>query len=404
MTIIISMISGREDVGKRPRGTRKSARNRSGPAVPWRPAAGLGRAAKGQLVPRANFSRWARLAKAFGIDWFLIGSIAAVGLAWLAPEPGAAGGVLHPELSNELGVALIFLSHGLLLPFAALRAGTLHWRLHLIVQSTTFLVFPLIGLATSWLLRPWLEPSLALGISFACALPSTVSSSVAMTAVAGGNVPAAVFNATFSSVLGVFLTPLWVAAVMGGSGASLPLGQVVLDLVLWLSLPLAVGQLLRPRFGALAERHAARINALDRVIILFLVYTSFCDSVVSGVWLGGGITTVLLTLAFSALVLALLLTTVNAVCTSLGFPRADRIAAVFCGSKKSLATGVPMASLMFPGHAGSSLILLPIIVYHTLQLIVCGWLAGRFAAVRSASERDVELRAGASPASATTRR
>jgi sodium/bile acid cotransporter 7 len=312
-------------------------------------------------------------------DWFLLGMIAATLLAWLFPVPGAKGGALHPELANKLGVALIFFLHGLLLSFAALRAGTLLWRLHLVVQLSTYLVCPLVGLAALALFAGTLDPSLSLGIFYLCALPSTVSSSVAMTAAARGNVAAAVFNATLSSVLGVFLTPLWVGLWLGASGASLPLAHVVLDLALWLLLPLGLGQLARPALGAFATRHKKKINVIDRATILLLVYTSFCDSVVSGVWLGSGVMTLLAAAVFSVVLLATLLVGVDAFARRVGFSTEDRIATVFCGSKKTLASGVPMARLMFAGHPGLSLILLPLMIYHPLQLVVCGWLAGRFA-------------------------
>lgn len=314
-----------------------------------------------------------------GLDWFTFGMIAAALLAWLAPEPGAAGGALHPELVNKLGVALIFFLHGLLLSFAALRAGTVLWRLHLLVQLSTFFLCPLLGLLAVWPLRGALDPSLLLGIFYLCALPSTVSSSVALTAAARGNVPAAVFNATLSSVLGVVLTPLWVGLVLGGTTTSLPLGRVILDLVLWLLLPLALGQLFRPLWGTFARRHKAKINVVDRLTILLLVYTSFCDSVKSGVWLGSGVAALLSTLLFCAALLGILLGATHAIASSLGFSTEDRIAAIFCGSKKTLASGVPMARLIFAGHPGLSLILLPIMIYHPLQLLVGGWLAGRFA-------------------------
>ncbi|HTV24240.1 MAG TPA: bile acid:sodium symporter family protein, partial [Polyangiaceae bacterium] len=251
-------------------------------------------------------------AKSWRPDWFLLGMVAAAALAWLAPGPGAKGGALHPEVLNDLGVALIFFLHGLTLSFAALRQGTLHWRLHLAVQLMIFVVCPLFGVLARLAVGSRLDPSLDVGLFYLCALPSTVSSSVALTAAAGGNVPAAVFNATLSSVLGVFLTPLWVGLVLGGTGASLPLGSVVLDLVTWLLLPLALGQLCRPLWGAWASRHKPVINKVDRVTILLLVYTSFCDSVQSGVWLGSGVQALLVTLLFSALLLGLLLTLSNA--------------------------------------------------------------------------------------------
>lgn len=330
------------------------------------------------------------------VEWFLPGILLVISLAWLFPDPGAKGGWLHPELTNKLGVALIFFLHGLLLSFAALRAGTLLWKLHLVVQLSTYAVFPLIGLGALSLFGDALDPSLSLGIFYLCALPSTVSSSVAMTAAARGNVAAAVFNATLSSVLGVFLTPLWMGVVIGATGGTLPLGKVVLDLVLWLMLPLALGQLARPLLGAFAARHKTKVNVVDRLTILLLVYTAFCDSVKSGVWLGSGVTSLLVTVLFSTLLLGVLLTLMNTVSKLLGFSTEDRIAAMFCGSKKTLASGVPMARLMFAGHAGLSLILLPIMIYHQLQLIVCSWLAGRFAARES--ERTPSDLAPASPA------
>jgi sodium/bile acid cotransporter 7 len=312
------------------------------------------------------------------VDWFLLGMILATALAWFFPEPGAQGGVLRPELVNKLGVALIFFLHGLTLSFAALRAGTLLWKLHLVVQAATFIVFPLLGLGAVAVIGDAFGRDLRVGLFYLCALPSTVSSSVAMTAAARGNVPAAVFNATLSSLLGVFLTPLWLEIVLGASGASLPLGQVMMGLARWLLLPLLAGQLLRPVFGAFATRHKAKISYIDRFTILLLVYTSFCDSVQSGVWLGSDGFALLFTLLFSIATLLLVMGGVHVVGKALGFSREDRIAAIFCGSKKTLASGVPMARLIFGAHPGLSWILLPIMIYHPLQLLVAGWFAARW--------------------------
>ncbi len=312
-------------------------------------------------------------------DWFLPGMVLAVVLAWLWPEPGARGGWLQPELLTKGGVALIFFLHGLLLSFAALKAGTLHWRLHLVVQGCTFLLFPLLGLGLLAAGGDWLEPGWQLGIFFLCALPSTVSSSVALTAAARGNVPGAVFNATLSGLLGVVLTPLWVSVVVHSSGQhALPLGAVVRDLVIWLLLPLAAGQLCRPWLGAWAAQHRQGINVVDRGTILLLVYTSFCDSMQQGVWTGQGWWLIAVAAAGSAALFAVVMAVIVAVSRLLGFGREDRIAAVFCGSKKTLASGVPMAQLMFGTHPALGLILLPIMIYHPVQLIIGGFLARRW--------------------------
>lgn len=310
----------------------------------------------------------------------------AVALAWAFPDPGARGGSLHPELLTKLGVALIFFLHGLTLSFAALHSGSMQWRLHAVVQGCTYLLFPLLGLALLHAFGRYVSADLRLGFFFLCALPSTVSSSVALTAAARGNVPAAVFNATLSSLLGIFLTPFWIAWMLGAdgtaaSGASDPgsTTAVIVDLVKWLLLPLVLGQLVRPWLGAWAARHRKRIGVVDRLTILLLVYTSFCDSMKWGVWTSHGLAPVVLTLIASLTMFFVVMFIVGRVCDALHFPFADRITAVFCGSKKTLASGIPMAQLIFGARPGLGLILLPIMLYHPLQLIICGILAGRWA-------------------------
>lgn len=312
------------------------------------------------------------------IDWFLLGLIAAVVLASVYPELGAREGVLHPAFTNKVGVALIFFLHGSGLSFKALKAGTLHWRLHLLVQCCTFVLFPMLGLAAFFWGGHWIPEDLRVGVFFLCALPSTVSSSVAMTAAAQGNVPAALFNATVSSLLGVVLTPLWVSAITSVTGAEIDLGKVVADLCVWLVLPLILGQVLRPLLAGWAARNKSRIHLVDRATILFLVYTSFCDSVLAGVWTSHGVDTLAVVLALSAVLFFVVMFVSNTAARALGFPAEDRIAAMFCASKKSMATGVPMAQLMF-GHGGAlGLVVLPILIYHSFQLVVAGVLASRW--------------------------
>ncbi|MET0384473.1 MAG: bile acid:sodium symporter family protein [Polyangiales bacterium] len=311
-----------------------------------------------------------------GLDGFLLAMIGAVALAFWFPEPGAQGGWLHPELLNKLGVALIFWLHGLTLPFSALKQGTLRWQLHVVVQLATFGLFPLLGLLLLRATSGLVTADLSTGLFYLCALPSTVSSSVALTATARGDVPSAVFNATLSSLIGVFATPFWLSLVLGASGQALPVGQVILDLALWLLLPLALGQLLRPWLGAFATRHKRRISVVDRGTILMLVYTSFCDSVMAGIWNRNGLQPVYITLVGCVLLLASVMSCV-ALATR-GFALPQRIAAIFCGSKKTLASGVPMARLLFGAHPGLGMILLPIMIYHPLQLVVCGYMAGRW--------------------------
>ena len=314
----------------------------------------------------------------FRPDGFILGMAAAVLLAWSFPAPGAAGGWLHPELLTKAGIALIFFLHGVALSGTALKAGALRWPLHLLVQSSTFLLFPLLGLAIYAALGTHADPDVKIGLFYLCALPSTVSSSVALTAAARGNVAGALFNATLSSLLGVVLTPLWVTVVLQNAGEAVALGPVVRDLVCWLVLPLLAGQCCRPVLGGWAARHKAAVNRADRATILVLVYTSFCDSFHTGVWSGHGARILALVVGIALLLFAIVMTLVAVAADALGFSREDRIAAMFCGSKKTLASGVPMAKLIFRAQPGLGLILLPIMLYHPMQLVICGWLAGRW--------------------------
>ena len=318
------------------------------------------------------------------VDWFLLGMLVAVGLAWGWPQVGGKDGPLHPDLLNKLGVALIFFFNGLSLSFASMRSGMLRWPLHLVVQLGTFLLFPLVGLGLLALIGFWLPAALALGFFFLCALPSTVSSSVALTSAARGNVPAALFNATLSSVIGVFVTPLLLSwwnpgsSDVGGVG-SVAVGRVMGDLTLWLLLPLVLGQLCRSHLAAWALRHRVGLQRIDRMTILFIIYTSFCDSILRGVWTGQGWATVGTALVAGAVLFAVVFGLLQLVCRTLRFPIEDRIAVVFCGSKKSIAAGVPMAQVIFSGDPRLGLILLPLLIYHPMQLIICGVLAGRWA-------------------------
>jgi len=304
--------------------------------------------------------------------------VIAVILAWWFPAPGAEGGILQPELMTDLGVALIFFLHGISLSFSALRDGLLQWKQHLLVQSCVFLLFPLVGVALFWGLHGLLPEDLRIGLLFLCALPSTVSSSVALTATANGHIPIALFSATISSLLGVVLTPLWMMLAVKSGESSGSLMNVVFNLFLMLVLPLIVGQLCRPWLASWGQRNKKLINNIDRLIILFLIYTSFCDSFVMGVWTNSGLVSVCSVCLLSLLIFSGLFWSIWRICLLLRLPEANRIAILFCGSKKSLATGIPMAQVMFSGHPGMGLILLPIMIYHPLQLVICGVMANRW--------------------------
>ena len=327
-------------------------------------------------------------------DWFLCGMVLATLLAYVFPRFGSTGGAMHAEWVINIGVFLVFFLHGVNLSSEQISHGLKNMRLHLMVQGFTFIVFPLLWLLADTLLGTRIAPLLMLGFFYLCALPSTISSSVALTGSAGGNVPAAILNASLSSVLGIFLTPLLVSFVVGSGSGGIDLGATLLDLCAMLLLPLVLGQLVRPLLGRFFARHKRYTNIVDKVVILLLVYAAFCNSMVSGMWQQQGAAVILGAFIGSALLLAAILWMTTRTARALKFSTADEIAAVFCASKKSLAAGAPMAALIFGANPGLGLILLPIMIYHPLQLIVCSVMAENYA-TRTRQEAQHLVRAAA---------
>ncbi|HET6431947.1 bile acid:sodium symporter family protein [Dyella sp.] len=311
------------------------------------------------------------------VDPFTLALIVTLLLASLAPcRGGIAAGFDH---LTDVAIALLFFLHGARLSRAAVMQGATHWRLHATVLAATFVLFPLLG----WLLRPLmgavLTTPLMLGVLYVCTLPSTVQSSIAFTSMAGGNVPAAVVSASMSSLLGTVLTPLLVGltlAVRGGDHG-FAWGAVV-DIVRLLLVPFALGHALRPVIGGWADRHRALLRFSDQGTILLVVYTAFSAAVVQGLWRNTPPLALAATLGVDGLLLTLAMLATWMGAGALGFARADRITIFFCGSKKSLATGVPMAKILFatlPGGLGG--IVLPLMIFHQLQLMVCAVIARR---------------------------
>ncbi|WP_019948147.1 bile acid:sodium symporter family protein [Hymenobacter aerophilus] len=329
--------------------------------------------------PPAENRLVAFLRRAGLLDWFLPALAAVVGLAYVVPELGSPASPLPWDALNTGGVALVFFLYGLKLSLSSLRNGTRNWRLHLVVQATTFLLFPLLALAVRPLFGGAQGQLLWPSIFFLCVLPSTVSTSVVMVSMGRGNVPAAIFNASLSALLGIALTPLWVRAVLhpGGEGTA-GLAGLVLSLAWQVVLPVGAGMLLNPRFGEWAGRQKARLRVLDQVVILSIVFTSFCESFAGGVFRSYAPATVaLLGVGMVGLYFAVFGLVAGA-SRLLGFPAPDRTTAIFCGSKKSLVHGSVFASLLFPGTAATGALLLPLMLYHALQIVLASIMAQQF--------------------------
>lgn len=280
-------------------------------------------------------------------------------------------------VATEIAVALLFFLHGARLSREAVFAGLTHWRLHLMVFCSTFIYFPVLGLVASALPASVLSPSLAAGILFLCCLPSTVQSSIAFTSIAGGNVPAAICSASVSSLLGVFLTPVLVGLLMSAHGGDISLDSIE-SIIMQLLVPFVAGQLLRPLIGAWALRHKKLLGLVDRGSILMVVYGAFSEAIVHGLWHQLTPESTAGMVAVNVVLLGVALTTTTWIARRFGFNREDEITIVFCGSKKSLVAGVPMANILFAGHS-VGMIVLPLMLFHQIQLMTCAVLARRYA-------------------------
>lgn len=311
------------------------------------------------------------------IDPYLLMLLGTVGLAALFPARGMWASIADEAVT--IAVALLFFLYGARLAPSAIWAGLTNWRLQLTVFLSTFLFFPILGLGAYAVAGHVLPGGIALGLLFLCLLPSTVQSSIAFTSIARGNVPAALCSASLSNLIGVLITPLLVASLLpSNSGAGFSLSQLE-SIAMQILLPFAAGQAARPLIGGFILKHKLLTMVVDRGSILLVVYAAFSEGMVAGVWSRVSLADLALVLAFNAVLLGIVIATTMFGSRKLGFSKEDEIAIVFCGSKKSMASGIPMATILFPGGA-VSLIVLPLMIFHQLQLFVCAVLARKYGA------------------------
>lgn len=308
-------------------------------------------------------------------DNFTLALVGTLVLASLLPCRGVTLVALD-HLTN-VAIALLFFLHGAKLSRQAVIAGASNWRLHSIVFLTTFVLFPLFGFALRPLLSPLVTPALYAGILFLCTLPSTVQSSIALTAIAKGNVPAAICSASASSVIGIFFTPVVVSLVLSshvGSGSAwITVGEILLQLFV----PFVFGQLVRPWIGGWLDRNESLVGMIDQGSILLIVYSAFSAAVDKGLWHEVAPSALAGLLFADGVLLAAALITTGLISKWLGFERADRVTIIFCGSKKSLSQGITMAKVIFASHAVGPAVL-PLMLFHQIQLMVCAALAQRW--------------------------
>jgi len=344
---------------------------------------GSGPAAKSAASP---FNSWIKT------NGFILGLIAVVVLAFLFPDPGSRNGWMHPDLVQNVGIALILFLQGLSMPLEQVRKGAGNWKLHMIIQAFTFLIFPIVGLAFSAVVQrvwPGEPPAVRDGFLYLCVLPSTVSTSVVLTAVAGGNTAAAILSAAFSNIVGVVLTPVLVSFLIHAAGktGSGSFGSLLLQITMLTLLPFAAGVGLRSCIRQWVDANKKWVNRISNGVILFFVYSAFCDSVKEKIWHEYGL---LLTAQILLGVIALFGTVSLLIYIASHLARMNRedaIACYFCSVKKTLAMGIPLAVLIFGSRNDLSLILLPIMFYHPFQLFTNGLLANHWAKIAQQHSR-----------------
>ncbi|MFR9854367.1 bile acid:sodium symporter family protein [Corynebacterium striatum] len=309
------------------------------------------------------------------IDPLILLIISAVVVAIIFPARGHFAEVFD-SLTNVV-IALLFYLYGARLSTQEALNGLKNWRLHLTILAFTFVLYPILGLALRSLTL-FISHDMYLGILYLTLVPSTVQSSVTFTSVAKGNIAGAIVSASASNLVGVIMTPLLVMALMGaGNGISID-SSVFVEISLLLLAPFILGQLTRKWVKDFAASKGTKI--VDRGSITMVVYAAFSKGVVDGIWGSISIWEIVFLVVLSILMVAFMLWLTKILGSKLGFPRADVIAIEFCGSKKSLATGLPMASVIFAsGSTSLGLLILPLMIYHQVQLMICSWLAARYA-------------------------
>ncbi|WP_107990478.1 bile acid:sodium symporter family protein [Breoghania corrubedonensis] len=331
------------------------------------------------------------LLRRIGVDTYMLLLFATVGLGLLLPAQGLAATSL--KHLTYWAVSLLFFLYGAKLDPKAVRAGITNWRIQGMTFAATYLMFPLLGFALAWIFGPLLGAKLSLGLLFLAVLPSTVQSSIAFTSIAGGNVAAAICAASVSNLVGVVLTPAMVAFLLhqGDGGVSL---DSVIKIGTQILLPFVIGQIARPWVGAFVQKHKTLTMVVDRGSILLIIYAAFSRSTVTGLWGAIPVSSLLMLILVVLVFLAIIMGLIAGAGRVFRLNAPDRAALFYCGSTKSLASGLPIATALFAADKVGAIVL-PLLVYHMSQLLVCAYISQKAAhALRAPQERAVTSGAG----------
>lgn len=316
------------------------------------------------------------LLKKIGIDRYMIALIATVLLASFVPAQGMAAGILSHV--TYWAVAFLFFLYGAKLATSTIIAGFSNWKLQLAVLLCTFALFPVLGLLIKPIAMLWLPAAIGIGFLYIGCMPSTVQSSIAFTSVSNGNVAGAVCAASISNLIGVGLSPLLFASLIPhGAGFGIE-ASAIWKIVQQILLPFAIGQFCRPLLADFLNRHKLPTMIVDRGSILLIVYSAFSAGVVNGIWQIISPMSLAILVTLCAALLTVVMGIALLCARAAGMNRADLLALLYCGSTKSLATGLPMAGILFAGK-DISLIILPLMLFHLLQLATCAIISQRMA-------------------------
>ncbi|MBU2948874.1 bile acid:sodium symporter family protein [Zobellia uliginosa] len=311
------------------------------------------------------------------IDGFVLSVIAVIGMAYIFPQWGTPESKIPIDTISAIGISLIFFFYGLKLSPTKLKAGIKNWKLHVLVQGSTFFIFPLLVLKFRPFIQNEAQETIWLAFFFLAALPSTVSSSVVMVSMAKGNIPAAIFNASISGIIGVVLTPLWMGLFVQSAQTDFDFTDIYIKLFVQIILPVVVGILLQRFLGEFAQKHNKRLTLFDKSVILLIIYKSFAESFEGDIFSTVSILDLLMLFVAVLILFGIVFFLTGFLAKKMRFNTADQITAQFCGTKKSLVHGTVFSKIIFEKLASIGIILLPLMIFHAIQLLIISMVASR---------------------------
>ncbi|SFW28635.1 bile acid:sodium symporter family protein [Cellulophaga fucicola] len=313
------------------------------------------------------------------IDKFVLFIIAVITVAYFFPQWGAKDSLIPINTISSVGISLIFFFYGLKLSPSKLKAGLKNWKLHILIQASTFILFPLLVLLVRPLLQSQEQETIWLAFFFLAALPSTVSSSVVMVSIAKGNIPAAIFNASISGIIGILVTPLWMGLFVTSDQAGFSFVDIYTKLIVQIILPVVVGVLLQRYLGDFAQKHSSKITLFDKSIILLIIYKSFASSFNDKIFSTVSMLDLVLILLGVLILFTIAYFSTGFIASKLNFNKEDLITAQFCGTKKSLVHGTVFSKIIFGNMAVIGIVLLPIMLFHAIQILIISVVATKLA-------------------------